>query len=717
MQTLWSRIVQTRGTCGCPQCLRSVQGVSQRATASAARRARFSTSSTLWFSGIFAAATTLDAGVKMQRREQWDQAIAEVKQELGHPANRAGLGAEKKQADVRDVEEKRGMDLDALVEEPTDIFFQVEPERRPMWPTNTGPALVVKHLPPDSPYASEEAKDQARLRRWTPKKLEKVMLSMDILQFRIFSALRAAHQDPEWKAQVSAAVPVEYRDRIFLSQFEYNAVIDGKRSDLIRLRSMDPTLTEWTRSETDVAYCSYHLDDEGSFHVTARELNRSLQALFKQHTNGGISTPALLAKVAYNISLSSAPPNVHTYNTLLLGLGRAKQSTLVYNVIRSLRETNVRPNEITNSTILNHYTNMDDAKSFVHWIELMRGKHGGLALARPGITITAAGAPRLIRWAPREGAPEKVIQLPYPTPNVFGAVIKGVLKFSGFDTALSICEGMGHEGWGICMSGLAPLLLDCANRGDWTSGLAVWRQIQALKTRSASRRGRAVTAVENIPVPAYAAMLRLCLACDRKESFQDVWRQTVRTHRHLATSELTREIEVQKARASDLFGSQVEESELDYPPDHFDMPFEESDSGHSSLDKEVVADAADMLPSYDDGLSTLPGDWPNPPAPSTDNRGSIPPSDQALCGVRELREHEQQSQEATLPEGVRVDNAKLPTSRAGNLHPTAGPRRNQSGQREHAPSMLLREQLDGSLPPSHELAEYEVRERPMTMHH
>ena len=43
---------------------------------------RYWTSSTIWYSGIFAAAATLDAGVKIQRREKWDMAIAEVKQEL-----------------------------------------------------------------------------------------------------------------------------------------------------------------------------------------------------------------------------------------------------------------------------------------------------------------------------------------------------------------------------------------------------------------------------------------------------------------------------------------------------------------------------------------------------------------------------------------------------------------------------------------------------------
>lgn len=84
MQTLWSRLAtRTRVSCGCPSCLSHTAGVARRPITAAGKRPNYAYSSTLFYSGIFAAAATTDAVVKQKRRERWDRAIAEVKQEIG----------------------------------------------------------------------------------------------------------------------------------------------------------------------------------------------------------------------------------------------------------------------------------------------------------------------------------------------------------------------------------------------------------------------------------------------------------------------------------------------------------------------------------------------------------------------------------------------------------------------------------------------------------
>ncbi|KAI7330981.1 hypothetical protein KC315_g5390 [Hortaea werneckii] len=423
-----------------------------------------------------------------------------------------------------------------------------------MWPANTGPPLRVHRLPPESIYATDVRREQAALRRWTPKKLEAVMLSIDALQLKIFHQL-ALQSGCDWRTEASAAIPVNYRDQMFMSAEELLAAFDSKSKDLARLKRSDPELNDWQRSEQDMPLCSYSQDDQGLFHGTTRELNKSLQALFKQHAASTLTTPALLAKVAYNLAISAAPPNVHTYNTLLLGFSKAQQPTLVGSTIHSLRRTSMRPNEVTNSAILNHYTAQDDAEGFIKWIKLMRGKNGGLALARPDIRINEAGADRLVRDEER-GRPDRVIQLPYPTPNVFSAIIRGMLKFSGFDTALGICERMGQEGWGLCMSGLTPLLKDCARHGDWESGLAVWEQIQALKKKSTRRQGKTWVS-EVVGLDAYAAMLRLCSRTGQRDKFESVWQQACRAHQGRA-GVLKEIVEYQQARPNAAVAAQSE---------------------------------------------------------------------------------------------------------------------------------------------------------------
>ncbi|KAK5741956.1 hypothetical protein LTR17_003704 [Elasticomyces elasticus] len=654
MQTLWSRVAQARGTCHCPQCAQPVQAVGRRVTASATQRIpRYLTSSTLFYSGVFAAAATWDAGAKIQRREQWDKAIADVKQELGQAAEAVQV-SRKQQAS------------DETVQYMPDLFRDVDQyRRRSLWPTNTGPELKVHRLPPESIYATGERKTRSEMRRWSPKKLETVMLSVDAMQLKIFVEMQR-QKDQSWRQVASTAVPVEYRDKMFLSVPELQASLQCKLDDLHRVVAADPGLSEWARSPNDVPLCAYRQDEQGTFHDTVRQLNGSLQNLFHDCKYAPESTPSLLAKVAYNLSISSAPPNIDTYNTLLLGLSQTKQHRMAQQVITSMRVTHMRPNEVTNTAVLNHFTITDNAEGFVHWVELMRGKHNGLALARHDIHINEAGKNRLIR-VKREGKGDKVIQLPYPTPNVFGALIRGVLKFSGFETALGICDGMGQEGWGLCLSGLTPLLMHCADNGDWEPGLAIWGQIQALKLRSLQRYTHYKRDVDTVPLEAFAAMVRLCSKAGQKDVFEDVWDQAMRADKQNARTL----VQLVKAQNEAVLRGPV------------DMP-----------DSQEEAEPVNQAITSDVAASTV----------------------EALVDESSTFRHDEML-DSELPV---LNASKGNTSRS---HQTPRDRPNmQLGAAKYQPTqrplvtVLLREQLDGSLPAGHELEDYELRERPMTVY-
>lgn len=82
------------------------------------------------------------------------------------------------------------------------------------------------------------------------------------------------------------------------------------------------------------------------------------------------------------------------------------------------------------------------------------------------------------------------------------------------------------------MSGLAPLLRDCAEREDWHSGVAVWQQIKQLETRSRRQAGHAKQQAERIPMGVFASMLRLCLGKGDRAMYDDVWRHATVVSRH-----------------------------------------------------------------------------------------------------------------------------------------------------------------------------------------
>jgi len=529
MQTIWSRIAQGSGAgsaCKCPQCLTFAGGLTRRVGAGATRqKPKYLTSSTLWYSGIFAAAATLDAGAKLRRREKWDKAIAEVRQELGKE-EKVGLTWDKEKS-VEVAQE-----VDTVLYKPDvldEAFEELEPTFRDQrWPANTGPPLVTRNLAPESIYAKRGRREKVETRQWTRKKLERISLSVDLLQLRIMIALI----DGGLSDEGATAVPEEYGANLLRTRDALHAHKQTLKHDYARLRLENDCLDGYKRTSRHLPLNVFSMTeaDEYGYHTvqTPRELNIALQSLLKQHKRQKISTPTLLARICYNLSASPLPPNLDTYNTLLLGLSAAEQPHIVTHVIRSLRQCNLRPNETSITAILNHYTATDDAASFVHFVETMRGKHLGLALARPDVRITAVSNGRLV---PKEGDPTKIIQLPYPTPKVFAALISGVTKFGGFDTALGVCKNMGEEGWGLCMSGLAPLLQDCADRRDWEAGLSVWDQVQQLKARSKRQEFDQHRGHERVPMRVYAAMLRLCLSKGEKKLYEEVWNEATRAHR------------------------------------------------------------------------------------------------------------------------------------------------------------------------------------------
>ena len=486
---------------------------------------KFITSSTLWYSGIFAAATTLDASFKIERREQWDKAIEGVKEDLGHartPAQEVADG----QWDAEEAAKGPDVRYITLSFDEQDPFRYVDPSLSPpRWPANTGTALETHRLAPLSVYTPFHRKYKAETRQWSFKKLATIQTSIEIFQLRLMQRL----QERGMSEDAANAVPDDYGKRILQNVETLVHQHSLKVEKLLNIKQAHPTLSDYEPPEDDVSLCNYTQDGVGNFYRIAEDLNSSLRQLFNMRSHEQISKPALFAKILYNLSISSAPPSLNTYNTLLTGLFRIDEPKLVRHVIASMCETHMRMNEVSLSTIMNFYTKENDRASFVRLNEKIRAKHGGLALARPDIeNIRKDGRSRLMR---KPDEPQKIILLPHPTPMVFGAVIDGVLKFAGFDTALAICEGMGREGWGLCMAGLTPLLQNCAERGDWTSGLAVWKQVQALKVKSRVKEGSKFLS-ERIGLDTFAAMLRLCSSCQQQKAFDSVWSQAMTAHRH-----------------------------------------------------------------------------------------------------------------------------------------------------------------------------------------
>ncbi|KAL9062384.1 MAG: hypothetical protein Q9157_008969 [Trypethelium eluteriae] len=168
----------------------------------------------------------------------------------------------------------------------------------------------------------------------------------------------------------------------------------------------------------------------------------------------------------------------------------------------------------------------------------MRGMDTGLMLARRGVRISEASRGRLVEkpesgwivgkegeedgWARRRRP--KVVQKPNPDPNVFGAVMAGMLKFAGLDATLKLYGEMVEEGWGLDVGGLTIFLKDCTKRKDWMGGKAIWARIGDLREREGQRNLVGRKRRKEMSKVAYHSMLSLCRSCDQQQEFFEVYR-------------------------------------------------------------------------------------------------------------------------------------------------------------------------------------------------
>lgn len=547
MQTIWNRVAQSRCSCNCSSCLSMAAAIARRSTTAAAgRRIRFSDVFTVFYSSMLATAAVADSKRKDSRREAWDNAIAQAKDEL------------------KDLESEQQRRLAALSITPGEEhrITQTEGERWSdvfQWATQQKqkrkalgfddwkgvPLHVLQELSTSEiSQALNDSRIFSRLRgqcgpsAWniephsrplSAKKLKTLEWSVAKMTLRLMSKISREGptiRDGSESGEDTSAQPF-LRDEKDLS-----LAISRIDERLLELRNYSQTseIPEHLESPQYPRYIA------GSIHDTneSTSLNRTLQSILDAREPKGGSQNSMLAKVCYNLLMSTTPPNVHTYNMLLVKFCHWEQQSLVSALITSMRESHIRPNEITHSTTLKFFTLIENRSAFAKYVRLMEGLDRALAIAHPEtkrIPITGGryrfpedhtnsvaqlargkdGAPIPINCDADTDKPSyqtKITEKARMNYVVYGALIHGALQFYGKERAMQFYRAMISEGWKPGLTILTSMLRHCCYKMDWLSGIAVWQEIQTLD-RGATER-------------AYLWMLRLCRRCQKQSAFEEV---------------------------------------------------------------------------------------------------------------------------------------------------------------------------------------------------
>ena len=560
MQTLWARAAK-RCTCNCILCHSSATALNRRATTAALkRRIRFRDVYTLLYSSFLVSATFADIGRKEAKKVEWENLIKEARDEL------------------KALQDQQQARLAAV-----------------SWPD--GVVVEKIHLRPDVPddwgglfqWATEERERRKSLGfqelKGVPTSLLKDLSASEVEELisdKYIARLNSAKRSHLWKTtdgnrplSVKKVKTLEWSvrklvHRLILSLLETpgrhseqqsdQALIDcqletfaGVESDQLRMkidrcdRRLDflynhSSNTEyWYRfkSPNRPTYSRRSRDDL----AWADSLNPDLRRIFESVTCD-TRKDVWLTQVCSVLLFSYVPPDIHTYNLLIMNLLKLDQMDDVEAVIKSMHESHIRPNEVTLSAMLKFYTINDDRKGFLSLLKKIDGQDGGISLAHPATEISPMFSGRYhvlektplipvriseeeedyfyeiegYNFRPPEHQPRaqchstrKVVESANMTildKAVYGAMIRGALKFLGPKKAMQYYSRMVSDGWEAGIRELGPILRYHEMKMSWRAGLAVWQEICKLP--------------EGANRTAFECMIRLCRKCQKHVLFGEV---------------------------------------------------------------------------------------------------------------------------------------------------------------------------------------------------
>jgi hypothetical protein len=243
-----------------------------------------------------------------------------------------------------------------------------------------------------------------------------------------------------------------------LDQSQINSSIPGSSTSTKRIDDLVAERKQmWERIDAlqheDHPLPTYSYLDPISVRQEQAELHKSLIALFNQNGSkpSKVKADIILAKVGYNLLISTSPPNITTYNILLDYFTRIRRHDLAQTVVDSfIDESRYRPNTTTVSLLLNHYSAKGDKEGFRMIVDRMRGVKGDMRIMRR--PLSTLSLPWVREWAMRNKVIHRDGFLTQKMPRndqIFEALIAGSLTQRDILSAIRFFRAALREGYHV----------------------------------------------------------------------------------------------------------------------------------------------------------------------------------------------------------------------------------------------------------------------------
>ena len=523
MQSLWPRAARIQCFCNCSACKSTVGTVARRiATASTRGRLGRPDVFTVFSSTLALSAAMMDSAMKEERNRQWDKAIGKAKAEV----EAAELDLERRLAKlvVCDGEAQTDQEISSL---PIKRF------RKSKWIDILRWAAVQERQRVAAGFEDWRGVPLELLRRLSNSELQKLLSNKYILHDfyggkncseMVANACGRDLAAKKLRTQEWSMLKLVIRLLSHVSSDAKAATVSSKSSEPINCL-LPNDRQHWKHVLEDSERRLMMLKEESRFSSVydtfpspqnpkyefspwQREdelkiFNIHLQDALREVTS---SLRIKLATICAKLLEMRTAPSIHTYNLLLVRFCQLKEKSLVHAVFESMRETHLRPNEVTDTTMLRFFAATEDKIGFYLYVNMMNGYNQGLALADPGRMIHPIARSRY-RWFGQNNY--KAAEKARMNEDVYTALIIGYIRFSKRNYAMLYYEQMICEGWKPTVEVLQVILEDCYKAWDFASGFRVFELLRSIATNSSQ-----------ILQDVYGSIQELCKRCNKWNTYQ-----------------------------------------------------------------------------------------------------------------------------------------------------------------------------------------------------
>ena len=477
MQVLFSRAAQARPSCRCISCGNVTKSVGRRTTTATPRR-RIGAGDifTACYSTILASAAIADAEVKRERRKEWDRVIEEAKSGYSPP-----------------LEKER--ELEVEVEQRT--YSKLSAESSSTYGNGTVAAVhwrttqvVGKGPTTDTPFS-----DNLRALDLRIKQSIHSMADVTPLDSRGLFSDSEEHAE-EWASE-SPLPGTPFRDpksRLHVDQREASiARLVLKLLHKISVFSNPNTsskhgLSSETKTILDAIdalhtgfskFPNYIHENQKAVQTIRSSLHTSLYKICQKQTHKEGDVDSMIAKICYNLLISTAHPNIITYNIMIGEFTRLKLHDVAEVVIQSyFCDTRFAPTMETTRLLLDHYIAKGDCKGFQLMLDRMRCTAPGvkpppgeaIGNMRVGMrSIKLLYLPAIQSWAMEQKVLHRNGHLIRKAPrdsSIFDSIIRGCLMTKAVKKAKNYLTTALRDGQQIRSEWIYDVAMACVQEPD-----------------------------------------------------------------------------------------------------------------------------------------------------------------------------------------------------------------------------------------------------------